>query len=184
MLEISGEPVILKNIKRISNEFGKDNTVFSTSTNVKDDYMSQFIENHGFKVYRGEENNLANRFIEASIDNKFQYIARVTGDDLFRDLETIKYMHEEMITKNYDYIFSDDLMLGCNSEIMKVDTLFFIDQFAKLKNETHALSFFLDRIRYFLIKKYLAKIGKRPQISLAIDELHDFKSIKKFWERK
>ena len=61
-------------------------------------------------------------------------------------------MYDLMIKDNYDYIYSDDLILGCNSEIMKIDTLFFIKEFARLKNETHALSFFLIDQIYFTLK--------------------------------
>ncbi len=183
MLEIAGEPVILKILKRISKEFGLEKTVFSTSTNPKDDILYEFVKSNGFKVYRGEENNIADRFLEAALDNNFKYILRVTGDDLFRDLEMIKNIFNIMKKMNYDYIYSDDLMLGCNSEIMKIDTLKFIREFAKFRQETHALSFFLDRSDIFYVKRFLTGNKNKPLISLALDELGDYISIRRFWEK-
>ena len=49
MLDICGEPVILKILKRLSNEFGKDFTIFSTSNNRNDDFMSEYIKERDIK---------------------------------------------------------------------------------------------------------------------------------------
>ena len=182
MLDIDGEPVILKILKRMSGYFGNEKTILSTSCNKRDDYMASFIEKKGFQVYRGEEENLASRFVNVASDQGFTHIVRVTGDDLFRDLNSITMMLKKILESDIDYIFSDDLILGCNSEIMTFDSLLFTEEFSSNKNETHALSWYLDRSDIFKTSEFFHNVQQRHSISLMLDELRDYESISKFWK--
>lgn len=181
MLKIKGEPIILKILERIARYFGKEKTVLSTSKNSNDDYMSTFIQEKGFKVYRGEEENLAQRLMEVAVDQDFSHIVRVTGDDLFRDFQSIEKMFSRMINQNLHYIFSDDLILGCNSEIMTRESLMFINYFSKYPQNTHALSWYLDRKEIFKYEEFNHCLPKRHSISLMLDEQNDFESLSKLW---
>tara|TARA_Y100000739_G_scaffold229881_1_gene246938 strand:- start:1279 stop:2523 length:1245 start_codon:yes stop_codon:yes gene_type:complete len=181
MLEIAGEPVVLKILSRLANKFGKDKIILSTSTNKNDNGMASFIENNGFSVYRGEEENLADRFLDIAIDRNLSHIVRVTGDDLFRDFNSIELMLDKIITNNLDYIFSDDLILGCNSEIMNVESILFIQKFAKYPNQTNSLTWYLDRKDVFKIEEFNHDLHQRYAISLMLDEKKDYQTFLKLW---
>ena len=93
------ENQLFLDIKKTSNEFGLDNVVLSTSNSKSDNKLANYISDKGFKVYRGEEDNLIERFTSAALDCKFSHVVRITGDDLFRDLNSIKIMFNEMVQK-------------------------------------------------------------------------------------
>ena len=182
MLEINNEPVVYKILKRFSNYFGIDKTVLSTSTNIKDNILTSYIENKGFQVFRGDEENLARRLIDVCLEKDFTHLVRVTGDDLFRDIKSINNLFMRMIDHDLDYIFSDDLLLGCNSEIFNLDSLLFINDFCKYPNQTNALSWFLDRKEIFKIEEFNHNVPRRPCVSLMLDEKKDYLSFLNLWK--
>ena len=92
-------------------------------------------------------------------------------------------MIEQMIKNDSDYIFSNDLILGCNSEIMNLETLLFINDFANDLNQTHALTWFFWIERKFLILMNInITIRRGNLISLMLDEANDYESIKNIWK--
>ena len=182
MLEINGEPVVYKILKRFSDYFGIEKTVLSTSTNLKDDILTSYIKSKGFEVFRGDEENLARRMIDVCLKKKFTHVVRVTGDDLFRDLQSIDNLYKNMIKYDLDYIYSDDLILGCNSEIFNLESLLFIDDFCNHPEQTNALSWFLDRKEIFKILEFNHNVSIRPCVSLMLDEKRDYISFLKLWK--
>ena len=105
MLEINGEPVIFKILKRIKEYFVNAKTILSTSTNKNDDYMASYITQKGFQVYRGEEEDLVSRFVDIALNEDLTHIVRITGDDMFRDLISINKLLARFINNDLDYIF-------------------------------------------------------------------------------
>lgn len=180
MLKINNQPVVSMILSRFALKYGQENVFFSTSLNKADDEMSKYVKNKGYKVYRGDEDNLVKRFIDISINEKLTHVVRVTGDDLFRNLESLDSMFAQMIANDCDYIFSDDLILGCNSEIMNLESLLFIQEFASDINQTHALTWFLDRKDIFKINEFTHNFSQRYAISLMLDEPKDFKTFSEF----
>ncbi len=182
MYDINGEPVIFRILSRLSQKFGNEKVFLSTSTKKNDDILQNYVESKGFKVYRGEEDNLVKRFLDIALDQKLTHVIRITGDDLFRNLNSLDLMIEQMIKNDSDYIFSNDLILGCNSEIMNLETLLFINDYANDLNQTHALTWFLDRKEIFNITEYKHNYKERNLISLMLDEANDYESIKNIWK--
>lgn len=181
MLEIGGLPVILHILSRFAMKFGSEKTILSTSNNVNDNHMAEYIKNKGFNVFRGDEENLSSRFLDVASNMNFTHVVRVTGDDLFRNINSIDSMFKQMIKNNVDYIFSDDLILGCNSEIMNIESLKFIKKFAKYPFNTNALTWYLDRNDIFKIKEFYHNLHQRFSISLMLDERKDYESFLRIW---
>tara|TARA_B110000211_G_scaffold233385_1_gene299449 strand:+ start:274 stop:1812 length:1539 start_codon:yes stop_codon:yes gene_type:complete len=99
-----------------------------TSNSKSDDYLFNKLKNEKINIYRGDLNNVYNRFIQFSKrlkDNDL--IIRITGDNLFVD----KYLIEEIINfhkkNNYNYVSinrqKSKLPYGIAVELFNLKTL-------------------------------------------------------------
>lgn len=64
--------------------------ILCTTTSKKDDVMELFAQKFGISIFRGSENNVLKRFVEASNHYKIKNIVRVCADNPFLDVEGIK----------------------------------------------------------------------------------------------
>ena len=69
----------------------------------------------------GDYKNIASRLYGASIG--YEYIIRITGDDIFVDVGILNKLAEKTIDGNYDYGYTKDLIRGCDCDIFKRDSL-------------------------------------------------------------
>ena len=69
--------------KKIITDFA--DIIFLTSTNKCDDAIVYFCNNQNFSVFRGDENDLLERYYEASKFYKLDQIIRLTSDCPFID---------------------------------------------------------------------------------------------------
>lgn len=77
---IVGKPLIELLLARLSNARSIDEIVVATSLDTRDDVMAKHVENIGYKVFRGSENDVLDRYFRAAVAVSADVIVRITGD--------------------------------------------------------------------------------------------------------
>ena len=75
--------IILQKLHRIPNAV----VVVATSTNEADDILAAHLEAKGERIYRGSENDVLQRFIDAAEKNGINGIVRICSDNPFLDIK-------------------------------------------------------------------------------------------------
>lgn len=78
--------------------------VLATTVNPFDDRICALAENHNVPVFRGSENDVLNRFIQAAQQFSFSKIIRVCADNPFLDLAAMETLTTEFIHSDADYL--------------------------------------------------------------------------------
>lgn len=78
--------------------------IVATSDNTNDDQLESFLKNKGEIVFRGSENDVLSRFIQAARVNSIDGILRICSDNPFIDLDGIKELIEYGRRSDADYI--------------------------------------------------------------------------------
>lgn len=91
LLHIGGRPMIIFLLERIRVTQGVSKIIFATTMLPEDDELAQVVEDAGFTVFRGANQNVVERYVDAAQDYDFDYVVRVTGDCPFVDAETLDY---------------------------------------------------------------------------------------------
>ncbi len=78
--------------------------VLATTVNPSDDRICELATKHNFPVFRGSENDVLDRFIQAARENKFDKIIRVCADNPFLDLAGMKTLIETFEKSDADYL--------------------------------------------------------------------------------
>ncbi len=78
--------------------------VLATTVNPSDDRICVLAEQHGVPVFRGSENDVLDRFIQAARQFGFSKIIRVCADNPFLDLAGMQNLIVEFSNSNADYL--------------------------------------------------------------------------------
>lgn len=78
--------------------------VLATTVNPSDDRICDLAARHDFPVFRGSENDVLDRFIQAAKKFGFNKIIRVCADNPFLDLAGMKTLIEAFEKSDVDYL--------------------------------------------------------------------------------
>lgn len=159
--------------------------VLATTTNPGDDRICTVAEKHEIAVFRGSENDVLDRFIQATRQFGFEKIIRVCADNPFLDLESIKQLIAEFETSDADYLSfqlegnkpSILTHFGFWAEAVRLDAL---ERAQKLTGEKlyheHVTNFIYGNPELFKVRFIQADplVYSRKDIRMTLDTPEDF----------
>lgn len=91
-------------LKRLTSAINKEDIILATSTNVNNDVLEDIAKSYGVNCFRGSENDVLQRFIDAA--NKFNAtkIIRVCADNPFLDVDYLNFLMDNFKKSDYDYM--------------------------------------------------------------------------------
>ncbi|MCW7480319.1 cytidylyltransferase domain-containing protein [Leptospira kanakyensis] len=110
---------------RLSTIFPKDQIVFLVPEG--DTELVKFLQNRNYNYFIGSENDVRDRFRKACLHFQAKHIFRLTGDNPFVDLESIRYLYEAItyISGPYYSLSMVGLPLGMGVECFSADSLLY-----------------------------------------------------------
>ncbi|MCB9188172.1 MAG: glycosyl transferase family 2 [Flavobacteriales bacterium] len=90
-------------ISRLINSFPDQKVILATTTSSKDDELVVSLNELSCEVFRGDENDVLDRFIQAAEKFEVEHVVRICADNPFLDVSLLR----ELITKwssEYDYL--------------------------------------------------------------------------------
>lgn len=159
--------------------------VLATTVNPSDDRICALAEKHAVPVFRGSENDVLERFIQAAKHLGFSKIIRVCADNPFLDLAGMKLLISEFEKSDADYLGfqlagnkpSILTHFGFWTEAVRLDALEKAQQLTseKLYHE-HVTNFIYGNPQLFNVQfiKADALIFSRTDIRMTLDTPEDF----------
>ncbi|WP_209332850.1 cytidylyltransferase domain-containing protein [Lunatimonas salinarum] len=174
-------------IIRLVEEFPENRLIVATSTNPLDDQIEQQMSNYPVRIFRGDEQNVLRRFIDAADKFLADKIIRVCADNPFLDLELAKNLIAEF-AEGIDYLtykISDlpsmKTAFGFFVEVTTVDTL---KKVGKLTSELlyteHVTNYIYANPTIFNLKFLEAPniISEENWVRFTVDTQNDFELAK------
>ena len=184
LIEINGKKLLSHIVDKINYDIPDIETYITTSKNSSDDIIIEYCKRNNYKHFRGSLDNVASRLLNCGIENNWDYIIRINGDNLFIDTSSLKSMISIAQTKEFDFISNvpgRTFPYGMSIEIVKTE--FYKSVYKNLKtdhdkehvtswiyrNKSFGNSFFFKNKKYKNLKEF----------KLSIDDLGDLNFIKK-----
>lgn len=107
LLDLNGKPSLQRMIERVKASKSIDGIVIAITTNPQDDELEKFCLNNNVECFRGSENNVLERLIEAAKSTNTNIIVEATSDcpliywghiDYLIDLHMQQYPYYDMTT--------------------------------------------------------------------------------------
>ena len=185
---ILGKPMIIHMLQRVSKSKKIDKLLLLTSNQKNDDELAETVKKYGFEVFRGDKENVLNRFYEAGKklhlkDNDI--VIRLTGDCPLHDAKIIDEMIEEFLQRDVDYLsntaFNPVHPDGFDVEIFNFKALKVANEKATKKSQKEHVTPFMRDSGLFKIASSNKK-PIHPDWKLSVDEKEDFELIKNIFE--
>jgi len=158
-----------------------ENIIFCISNNKTDDPLYEYLKDRKYKIIRGSENNLVQRFYDACKENALSSFIRVTGDNPLVDPEIINYF--SLLESNLDFIDGYSPKKLPNGTIVSRMSLSLLRFLIKNEKRTEHLEHVVTSD--LISKRFFPKFKKEwinPKVRYCIDYNEDYKFLKKLFE--
>jgi spore coat polysaccharide biosynthesis protein SpsF len=181
-------------LKKLTATFGKNDIILATSINPNNDILVDIAKRYEVNYYRGSENDVLQRFIDAAKEFNAENLIRVCADNPFLDVFYIRLLIEKFEKFNCDYlsyITSDGTPsikthYGFWAEAVKLSAL---EKVRELTNENlyheHVTNFIYANREIFDVNFFeiIPQIDRHKDIRLTIDTQVDFDIQKEIYAK-
>lgn len=181
--KVLGRPLLSYLIERLRRCVTLDKIIIATTTNLKDDILASFCETEGYTYYRGSENDVLGRVVEAAALAKTEIYVEIFGDCPLIDPAVIDQHVRTFIHGNYDVVtncakrsFPAGMdCIVCSYDLLKLSAHIALNE----RYREHVMLYILENMDRFKMKNLLApKKYSRPWLRILVDYPEDFQVIK------
>lgn len=102
--EICGKPALQRLVDRLRLCRSVDDLVVATSTDARDDVLAHWCESYGVKYFRGSEDDVLDRVVEAHRFMRSDLIVEITGDCPLTDPQIVDLGVETFLAHDVDVV--------------------------------------------------------------------------------
>ena len=188
LMECLGKSMLAHMVERVKRANSLDDIIIATTTNETDDVVIEEAKRLGVKYYRGSEDNVMSRVLEAAQHHNADIIVELTGDCPLLDPALIDHAIAEYFSSGVHYISNlniDDFEkglshpLGYSVQVFSTETL--ADAFSRTDHplDLEHVSRYLYQTPELYSVKYLStpKAQLGPDMSVTLDTPEDLQVI-------
>lgn len=184
---ILGKPMLELLIERLSNVNKIDQIVVATTENSTDDIVEQLTRSLGYSCYRGSEDDVLERVLEAAQYNNADIIVEITGDCPLIDPKVISRLIEIYVHNSYDYVSNTLKQTYPNGLDTQVFSLKILQEVAQLTQDPvdheHVSLYIYEHPEKFLLFNLESDIPEKYwDLRLTVDTIEDFELIRTIFE--
>ena len=180
LTNISGIPLLQRVINKISFSDRVSSIIVATSDKKSDDPIALFCKKNKVKYFRGNLNNVANRFKELLISQEANAFIRINGDSPLIDSNLINIAIDYFKVGTCDIvtnIFPRSFPKGQSVEVLKSETFIKVcDTNLNTEQKEHVTKIYYDFPEKFKILSFTSG-GNYSNINMSIDNLFDKEKI-------
>jgi spore coat polysaccharide biosynthesis protein SpsF len=177
-------------LKRVLKSKKLDKIVLATTRKKSDNFLVSAAKDHQVSVFRGESEDVLDRYYKAAKFYKANIIVRICGDNPFIDPNMIDKLIQNFASKKYDYGFNHQSRLnfkcvdGFGAEIFNFKTLDKINSDEKsIKIREHVtLSIWKNKLKYKIQPVYSGTGLNYPKIKFDVNTKRDLANLNRFLE--
>ena len=183
MMEVCGYPILGHLVDRLKVVESIDVIVLATTTNHTDEVMADYASSIGIEVFRGDENDVMGRVVNAGKSVDADVIVEITGDCPIIDPEIIEQAIRIYRENTYDYVGNQHVRSypdGMDVRVFALDTLV---KSELMTNEPldreHVTLHIRNNPQIFSHLNIVAPPEQHwPDLGLTLDEQSDFNLLK------
>jgi len=195
MMKILGKPMLELLLERLKRSKLIDEIVIATTTNPKDEVITELAKKTGVKYFRGSEEDVLARVLDAAKSVNADIIVEITADCPLIDPDVVDMVIKEYLNSDYDYvcnahdpnripIFHSNFPSGSETQVFSVKVLEEVAGLTDNPYDREHVSVYIythpEKFKVFCIKA--PDELNYPNLWLSVDYKEDFEVIKKIYE--
>jgi spore coat polysaccharide biosynthesis protein SpsF len=177
--EIEGKKVLEYIVEKVQKVNNIDGFCIATSTEEDDDAVADFCIKNNLPFFRGDLKNVAERFYKCSVENRYDAMVRVNGDNIFTDAYMIQDAVERFVAKKLEFLSNvkgRTYPKGMSIEIVQADV--YKKALGKISESDyyseHVMPYFYDHDSVYKTEYMYHENNQYKNIDLALDTEEDF----------
>jgi len=183
LLPLAGRPAIEHLIERVKLAKTPSSVVLCTSTHADDAVLIESAEKMGIKWFRGSEDDVMLRFLQAAERERADVVVRITGDDLLIDPAFLDRAVAHHLQRNADYTSYAGLPKGMETEVVSVSALKTAHELAEDPSFTEYMTHYLRRPDVFRVSEMPVEERYRRSFRLTLDTEEDYRLLQMLFDR-
>ncbi|WP_294379768.1 glycosyltransferase family protein [uncultured Clostridium sp.] len=199
MREINGKPMISYTLNSLKKARYVDQVILATSTLGINDKLAEYTESIGFEVFRGDEDNVLERFKQTADKYDGDIIIRVTGDCPLINPVIVDNVVTKFLMYDYDYVRLDvpqTFQRGFDTEVFSKKALDKVYDIVCSEENINKEDYqpFREHVTYYIYNhqdkfrvgyvKGERKYFENKDINLSVDRIEDFERVKDILENQ
>ena len=176
--DLAGKPMIIHELERLKRSRLIDRIVLATSIEASDDPLVNVVKDAGFSVYRGNLDDVLDRYYQCAKEYMPKYVVRITGDCPVIDWRLVDKVIATHIENGNDYTnLSEDYPDGLDTEVMNFSALEKAWNEAELLSEREHVTLYLRNHKDDFKMETIPCKRKLEAMRWTVDEMRDFTFI-------
>lgn len=180
LADISGRPLLSFLIERLRSCNSLQDIILATTQLPEDDCLAELGESLGLIICRGSQNDVLDRFIQASNMTDAQTLVRVTGDCPFVEPSILSLLLDQYFAQDVDYVSNVDPASfpdGLDLEVFSKDALILAHQKASSAVEREHVTLWM-RDTTFLKTSNIVNDTDYSDRRWTVDEAEDLQVVR------
>ena len=177
LMKLNEDTVLSLLLKQLKHSKFLTEIIIATTTNPEDDVIEKFAISNNIKLFRGDSDNVLDRYYQCAKKFSLTHIVRITADNPLIDPDMIDQAIKKYSTFNYDYLTNSidrTFPNGTEVEIFSFDALEIAWKYAKKKSEReHVTPYFYNNPKKFKIHHFKQK-KNQSKFRYTIDRKEDY----------
>ena len=180
MLDLGGKTILERVIESAAQSSVLDEIWVATSEDILDDLVEWKSIRLGCKVFRGDLNDVLDRYCKCTKICHADIVVRITADNPLTHSKFIDLGVQSIIRKRCDYVAFKNIPYGSGVEVITQSALFTANEKSTNDQEReHVTSYILNNPIKFNINIIDCPFEevRRPDIRVTVDTLEDYKNL-------
>jgi len=184
LLPIGKKPMVLYQLDRLQRCTRIDRVVLATSVHSSDDTLADLVAAAGFSVFRGDLEDVLERFRACSLSEQATTVVRLTGDCPLSDPALIDELVEAFVDGGWDYLANcaDEQQLsvpdGFDAEVFRAELLARAAREAHLPSEREHVTPWFRSDKAALRWGHFRHQPVRPYFRVTVDDPIDLEVVR------
>ncbi|NPV91577.1 MAG: glycosyltransferase family protein [Firmicutes bacterium] len=187
LLDLCGKPALQHIVERLRRSRYLDDVVVATTVNATDDPVVQMCKDIGCSYYRGSEEDVLLRVLEAARSVDADLIVEITGDCPVIDWRHVDRLIEMFFSGEYDYVsnvMERSFPRGFDTQVFPVRVLDEVNRLTQDPVDHEHVSYYIYNHpeRYRLLNWRAEGDAFHPELEITLDTPEDYRLIKAVYE--
>jgi spore coat polysaccharide biosynthesis protein SpsF (cytidylyltransferase family) len=187
LADLAGRPLLDVLLERMATVRGVSGVALATSVRPENAALAAVAERRAVPVFRGDEDDVLRRHLDAARWLGADHVVRVTGDNPLTDVETAETLIVQHLAQGADYTYvpGDALLMGILSEVISTAALARAWERGDARHRSELMTLYMKehpeefRIAHGALPPELY----RPQYRLTVDEPEDVALMQALFDR-
>lgn len=158
LAEVGGRPMLVQQLRRLQDARTLAEIVVATTTQPRDDALAALAEAEGIRCFRGDEEDVLRRYVEAARSSAAEVVVRLTADCPLIDAGVIDDVTRMLMTGAAEFDYVSNVIRrtypqGLDAEALFMDTLERVDRLARSPQAREHVTWFIvsERPELFVV---------------------------------